>query len=84
MRHGVVLSPLVVFARGALKGWGIASNGCFQPKIGGKTPKWMVYFMEIPIKMDDLGVYTPIFGSTPKWPSLTFHSEVMLLLGFLG
>ena len=26
-----------------------------EPKIGGKTPKWMVYFMENPIKMDDLG-----------------------------
>ena len=24
----------------------------------------MVYFMENPIKMDDLGVYTPIFGNT--------------------
>jgi len=23
--------------------------GCFQ-KIGGKTPKWMVHFMEDPIK----------------------------------
>ena len=32
------------------------------------TPKWMVYFMENPIKMDDLGGFpTPIFGSTPKW-----------------
>ena len=28
------------------------------------TPKWMVYFMENHIKMDDLGVYTPIFGNT--------------------
>ena len=28
------------------------------------TPKWMVYFMENPIKMDDLGVplETPIFN----------------------
>ena len=33
------------------------------PKIGGKTPKWMVYFMENPIKMDDLGV--PLFLETP-------------------
>ena len=24
-------------------------------KIGGKPPKWMAYFMENPIKMDDLG-----------------------------
>ena len=25
------------------------------------TPKWMVYFMENPIKMDDLGGKTPLF-----------------------
>ena len=25
------------------------------------TPKWMVYFMENPIKIDDLGGNTPIF-----------------------
>ena len=28
------------------------------------TPKWMVKIMEIPIKMDDLGGYPPIFGNT--------------------
>ncbi len=34
------------------------------PKIGGFCPpKWMVYFMENPIKMDDLGV--PLFLETP-------------------
>ena len=27
------------------------------------TPKWMVYFMENPIQMDDLGV--PLFLETP-------------------
>ena len=27
------------------------------------TPKWMVYFMENPIKIDDLGV--PFFWETP-------------------
>ena len=40
-----------------------------EPKIGGvKTPpKWMVYFMENPIKMDDLGVYhLPLFLETPR------------------
>ena len=33
------------------------------------TPKWMVYFMENPIKMDDLGggVLPPLFLETPKW-----------------
>ncbi len=37
------------------------------PKIGGKPPKWMVYFMENPIyeQMDDLGGFPTIFGSTP-------------------
>ena len=29
----------------------------------GGTPKWMVKIMEIPIKMDDLGV--PLFLETP-------------------
>ena len=27
-------------------------------------PKWMVYFMENPIKIDDLGKKKPIFGNT--------------------
>ena len=35
-----------------------------EPKIGVvNPPKWMVYFMENPIKMDDLGV--PLFLDTP-------------------
>ena len=35
------------------------------PKIGGILPtKWMVYFMENPIKMDDLGV--PLFLEHPS------------------
>ena len=29
------------------------------------TPKWMVKIMEHPIKMDDLGGFHHIFGSTP-------------------
>ena len=29
------------------------------------TPKWMVYIMENPIKMDDLGV--PLFSETSIW-----------------
>ena len=34
------------------------------PKIRGKPPpKWMVYFMENPIRMDDLGAH-PYFGNT--------------------
>ena len=43
--------------------------GCFQ-NIGGKTPKWMVYFMENLVKMDDLGGNTPIFGNTHMSVSL--------------
>ena len=36
-----------------------------EPKIGGTPPKCMVYFMENPIKMDDLGgQITPILGNT--------------------
>ena len=35
------------------------------PNIGGKPPKWMVYFMENPYEqMDDLGV--PLFLETPR------------------
>ena len=44
--------------------------GCFQ-KIGGKPPKWMVKIIEIPIKMDDLGCFPPIFGSTPIFSDWT-------------
>ena len=43
------------------------------------TPKWMVYFMENPIKMDDLGG-PPLFLETPIWgwlfsgpPSQGYH-----------
>ena len=36
--------------------------GC-QPKNSG-IPKWMVYNGSNPIKMDDLGGPTPIFGNT--------------------
>ena len=45
--------------------WGLwdRTKGVF-PRSG--TPRWMVKIMEIPIKMDDLGV--PLFSETPKWP----------------
>ena len=36
------------------------------PKIGGFPPKWMVYFMENPIKIHDLGG-TPNLGNTHIW-----------------
>ena len=37
--------------------------GCWTKKRGKtvKPPKWMVYFMEKPIRMDDLGVKMPLF-----------------------
>ncbi len=40
-----------------------------EPKIGVGfyTPKWMVKIMENPIKMDDVGGNTPIFGNTQIW-----------------
>ena len=37
---------------------GVSKNRVFLP------PKWMVYFMENPIKMDDLGG-PPLFLETP-------------------
>ena len=37
------------------------------PKIGGKTPKWMVKIMETLIKMDDLGAKPTIWGNTHIW-----------------
>ena len=47
------------------------------PKIGGKPPKWMVYFMENPIKMDDLGV--PLFLETPTLRKiLQFEFDILL------
>ena len=33
------------------------------------TPKWMVKIMENPIKMDDLGGNTPVFGNSQVWNS---------------
>ena len=35
------------------------------PKIGGKPPKWMVKIMENPIKIDDLGGFSPYFWKHP-------------------
>ncbi len=36
--------------------------GCFK-KIGGKHPKWMVYFMENPIKHGMIWGFSHIFGN---------------------
>ena len=43
-------------------------NSNFSPKhmgisINGGTPKWILYFMENPIEMDDLRVASPILGN---------------------
>ena len=43
-----------------------------EPKIGGTPPKWMVYFMENPIIMDDLGGL-PLFLETPKYAETPKH-----------
>ena len=59
-------------------GWPSNKNRVFLP------PKWMVKIMETPIKMDDLGVNTPIFGNTymlPKW--ISRHSLILLVALFL-
>ena len=40
------------------------------------TPKWMVYFMENAIKMDDLGV--PLFLETPIYYMSTFPNLSLL------
>ncbi len=41
------------------------------------TPKWMVYFMENPIKMDDLGV--PLFLETPKSLQTAQHPSIQMI-----
>ena len=40
---------------------GSCPNTGVEPKIGGKPPKRMVFFMENPMKMDDLGGKNPLF-----------------------
>ena len=37
------------------------------------TPKWMVYKGKPYEQMDDLGVYTPIFGNTHMIPIQSIH-----------
>ena len=45
-------------------GVGTRSPGSYMDVAKNRgTPKWMVYFMENPIKIDDLGV--PLFLETP-------------------
>ena len=42
------------------------------------TPKWMVKIMENPIKMDDLGGNTPIFGNTQmSWEMICYNLVVV-------
>ena len=49
-----------------MKGEKWATLGTWMfPKIGGKSPKWMVKIMENPIQIHDLGV--PLFRETPKY-----------------
>ena len=46
-------------------------------------PKWMVYNGSNPIKMDDLGGFPIIFGSTPISEVLGF-SEFESIINFIG
>ena len=60
-------------------------NSCRFPARHGGTPKWLVYFMENPTKMDDLGVFSypyfrkPPYGIMPKWmdPNLVLRSAFL-------
>ena len=45
------------------------------------TPKWMVKIMEIPIKMDDLGV--PLFLETPIYSRNFLYFMLFLAGAFL-
>ena len=58
-------------------------TGGFQSH--GGTPKWMVYFMETPIKMDDLGV--PLFQETSnywKWRCWLFLLNILLVHSYVS
>ena len=39
-----------------------------EPKMGGNPPKWMVYFMENPIKHGMIWGVSPLFLETPIYP----------------
>ena len=53
-----------------------------EPKIGGKPPKWMVYFMENPMnKWDDLGRKKPYFWVDTQMIQPTFWLRSIVLLG---
>ena len=67
-------------------------NGCFQKL--ENPPKWMVFFRESPIRIDDLGG-TPIFGNTLLRKGFTLqsycrdgmcfaHQSYLIGSGFLG
>ena len=66
--------------------------GCFQKKGYPNIPKWMVYFMENPIKMDDLGGKPTIFEKSPYsngaiflvfWTPTTTNSHILNLIQLL-
>ena len=48
------------------------------------TPKWMVKIMENPVKIDDLGGNTPIFGNTHIALCLLFIWTLDFLQLFVG
>ncbi len=69
---GKVVQDLNILSIYWKKLWTFPATIWMFPKIGGKPPKWMVYFMENHIKMDDLGV--PIFLETPIYLLINFRN----------
>ena len=61
---------------GATSSPGLPFCGCWTNNRGILPPKWMVKIMENPIKLDDLGVPTPIFGNIPY--TRNHHFEVTI------
>ena len=51
------------------------------PKIGGKHPKWMVYFMENPVNKWMIWVVLPLFLETPKCVSVPGSHECHARVG---
>jgi len=53
----------------------------FGNKAAQATPKWMVYFMENPIKMDDLGYHhfrKPPYVENPPEIYIIFHRTMKM------
>ncbi len=57
-----------------------------EPKIGGGIfpPKWMVKIRKKPIRIDDLGGNTPIFGYTHIYIYIYIYTWYLFVLYFWG